>query len=143
MWDYFHGYFTGDGGYFVLFCFFLEKLRHIYRNTPSNWTTEHNASNVSENKSKHLERRNSVDIQGRGIPSNDFVVGDVEMQVLSSSLLRCCLVGEGIAIALFVFRAKHQFLLIVICCPVVWWLPFSFTLLELIIMSGSINLSGR
>lgn len=102
-----------------MFCFFLEKLRHIYRNTPSNWTTDHNASNVSENKSKHLERRNSVDIQGRGIPSNDFVVGDVEMQVLSSSLLRCCL-GEGIAIALFVFSAKHQFLLIVICCPVVW-----------------------
>lgn len=41
------------------FFFLLEKLRHIYRNTPSNWTTDHNVPNVSENKSKHLERRNS------------------------------------------------------------------------------------
>lgn len=61
-----------------------------------------------------------VDIQGWGIPPNGYMVGDVEMQVPSSSFLRCCLVGERIAIALFGFRAKHQFLLIPICCMVVW-----------------------
>lgn len=74
------------------FFFFPEKLRHIYRNTFSNWTTDHNAPNVSENKRKHLKRRHSW-----GIPPNDFVVGDVEMQVLPS-FLRHFLVGEEIAI---------------------------------------------
>lgn len=62
-------------------------------------------------------------MQGWGILPNDFVVGDVVMQVFSSSFLRCCLVGEGIAIALFGFSAKYQFLLIAICCMVVWF-PF-------------------
>lgn len=57
------------------FFFFLEKLRHSYRNTSSNWTTDHNAPNVSENKSKHLERRDSGSYSRLGYPSQRLCGG--------------------------------------------------------------------